>query len=232
MGGAAIVLWRVLRLLEIPGAWLGAALWALHPVMVESVAWISEMKNTESGLFYPSVDLVLCPRAQGGKAEAGRGLRLDAPFRRAGHREQVVNGDFAPGPGAGGMVAGGPLVLGPSRASGANFSPVDCFGHPVHLDAAFQRRRQASKFPELAGAACGSWRCRLVLSRQIGLALSAGSDVSEDADRRGKHGFLPAIDSIGFDAGHLLLEAGIVGAGRGFLSLPTLAWRCCRCWDS
>lgn len=49
---AALLLWSVLRRLAIPGAWLGAALWGLHPVQVESAAWISELKNTQSAIFF------------------------------------------------------------------------------------------------------------------------------------------------------------------------------------
>jgi protein O-mannosyl-transferase len=48
----AVLLWRVLGSLRVHSAWMGAALWALHPIGVESVAWITEMKNTESGLFF------------------------------------------------------------------------------------------------------------------------------------------------------------------------------------
>ncbi len=47
-----LLLFFILRRLSIPGSWLAAAIFGLHPIHVESVSWVVEQKDMLSGLFY------------------------------------------------------------------------------------------------------------------------------------------------------------------------------------
>src|SRR5437899_12551953 len=71
-----ILVWLVGRRLALPGAWFAAAVFAVHPVHVESVAWVTERKNVLSGGLYLAAFLAYLRAADGARAAYGLALGL------------------------------------------------------------------------------------------------------------------------------------------------------------
>jgi tetratricopeptide (TPR) repeat protein len=55
---AAALLWVILRRLKVPGAWLAAAIFAVHPVQAETVSWLGGRGIVLGGMFYFAAGLV------------------------------------------------------------------------------------------------------------------------------------------------------------------------------
>ena len=74
--GVVLLLWRLLRRLEVPGAWFAAAVFAVHPLHVESVAWIIGRKDMLATLFYLAAVLayIRCAEMPRGQRRGGHYL--------------------------------------------------------------------------------------------------------------------------------------------------------------
>ncbi len=93
----AMLIYALLRRLTVPGAWVAAAIFAVHPVHVDSVAWAIERKDVLSALFYLTSALVYVRWDERRRETAARGRGRSSPKnrRRFGRSEAVYAGSLA-----------------------------------------------------------------------------------------------------------------------------------------
>ena len=194
----AILLWLVLRELQVPGAWLGAALWALHPVEVASVAWISEMKNTESGVFFllSILFFVRWLKARDAGGQSGGGWNYAC---------MVIFAALAMASKSSTVILPGVLCLcawwverrwqwrNLARVA-ADRADVRGVEHPANHDAKQGAAEPRSSVgSDLASAVGRCRRCSLVLPRETVLATPTDDDISALAPRYPWFAYVPLL---------------------------------------
>jgi tetratricopeptide (TPR) repeat protein len=70
--GSAVLVWLILHNLKVPGAWVAAAMFAVHPLNTESIAWISQLASVLAGiLFFAAIFTFLQFTEDDQKAKSG-----------------------------------------------------------------------------------------------------------------------------------------------------------------
>ena len=85
-----MLIYALLRRLTVPGAWVAAALWAVHPVHVDSIAWAIERKDVLSALFYLASVLVYIRWDEHRREAAARVRRRTSPKNRRRSRRSAA----------------------------------------------------------------------------------------------------------------------------------------------